>query len=167
MKKFFLLMTVFCVLACSVKATKTEPRQTAPQQKEATTAAPKKETPEEQLRRIGRVADPIIENILTAINKDDYKAYIRDFNDAMKSAYHDQKQFKKDNSWRKSRIGEYATRNIWKIDKEYQYYIVYYRVKFSKTPDPVTIRMTLEKNESGNLQVAFLQYISPALEKTK
>ena len=124
------------------------------------------ETAEEELRRIVREADPIIENILNAINTNDHASYIRDFNEAMKSAYHDKKQFKKINKWRTSRIGTYETKNVWKIEKQNQYYIIYYWTKFTKAKSPVTIRLVLERsNQTSPLRVAMLSYDAPELKE--
>lgn len=124
------------------------------------------ETKEEELRRIVREAEPIIENILNAINTNDHDAYTRDFNEAMKAAYHDKKQFKKINKWRTSRIGTYETKNVWKIEKQNQYYIIYYWTKFTKAKNPVTIRLVLERSSKESpLQVAMLSYDAPELKE--
>lgn len=171
MRKIILLVLLVFAASCSVKSAKHETAKAAPagiagvKKEQVKPPSSQKETKEEELKRIIREAEPIIENILTSINKNDYKGYIRDFNEAMKSAYHDKGQFKKDNKQRKAKAGEYVAKNVWKAQKEYQYYVIYYWVKFSKVPDPVTVRLTVEQEQDGRLKVAFLQYQSPALKE--
>ncbi|MEI6128384.1 MAG: hypothetical protein WCQ99_17710, partial [Pseudomonadota bacterium] len=171
MKKIILLVILVFVASCADKATKHEtgkavqPVIAGGKKDQAGPSPSKKETKEEELRRIIHEAEPIIENILASINKNDYKGYTRDFNEAMKSAYHDKGQFKKDNKKRKSKIGEPVARNVWKAEREYQYYVIYYWVKFSKIQDPVTMRLTVEQEQDGALKIAFLQYKSPALRE--
>lgn len=167
MRNIMILLLLLCFTACSAKATKpqTQAKTAVPESKEVPSAAPaKKETREEELRRIVKEADPIIENILMAINKTDHSAYIRDFNEAMKSAYSDKSQWKKINKWRKSRIGEYTAKNVWKIQKQNQYYIIFYWVKFTKAQNPVTVRIVVEQ-EKGALKVAMLSFQAPELKE--
>ncbi|MCX8043963.1 MAG: hypothetical protein N3B18_07560 [Desulfobacterota bacterium] len=154
-----LLLMMLCAAGCSIGAKK------QPDRFPVTVIQPSPgETQEEELKRIVREADPIIENILTAINTTDHAAYIRDFNQAMQSAYHDKKQFKKINKWRLSRIGTYTAKNVWKIEKQHQYYIIYYWAKFTKAQQPVTVRLVLERpNENEPLKVAMLSYNAPEL----
>jgi len=159
-------VVVFWLLLLWCAACTTVTRQPPPAAPPQAVQPPVGETQDEELRRIVREAEPIINNILDAINKTDHAAYIRDFNDAMRSAYHDKRQFKKINKWRKSRIGEYTAKNVWKIQKQNQYYIIYYWTKFTKAQNPVTIRMVLERNqESKVLQVAMLSYDAPELKE--
>lgn len=167
MRYTMILLMLLCFAACSAKATKPQTQATTavPESKQKPSAAPaKKETQDEELRRIVKEADPIIENILTAINKNDHTAYIRDFNDAMRSAYSNKSQFQKDNKWRKSRIGAYEAKNVQKIQKQNQYYIIFYWVKFTKAQNPVTIRMVVEQGKGG-LKVAMLSYDAPELKE--
>lgn len=155
-----LLLLLLCA-ACT-----TVTRQPPPPPRPQVVQPPAGETQDAELRRIVEEAEPIIDNILYAINASDHAAYIRDFNDAMKSAYHDKRQFKKINKWRKSRIGENTAKNVWKIQKQNQYYIIYYWTKFTKAQNPVTIRMVLERNEETQaLQVAMLSYDAPELKE--
>jgi len=102
MKHIIILSLFVFVISCSVKSTKHDSTTTAPppaaaQKTNGTKKQTGKETPQQELRRVAAEAEPIIENILTAINKNDYKKYIRDFNDSMRSAYADKGQFKKIN----------------------------------------------------------------------
>jgi|GEM_PF-1830438 len=156
------VMIVLMALLSGCATTARQPSEQFP----VTVIPPKPgETQEEELRRIVAEADPIIENILTAINTGDHAAYTRDFNEAMKSAYRDKKQFKKINKWRRSRIGTYTAKNVWKIEKQNQYYIIYYWAKFTNAQNPVTIRLVLERSsKTSPLQVAMLSYDAPELK---
>jgi len=167
MRNIMILLLLLCFTACSAKATKpkTQAATAVPESKQPQSASPaKKETRDEELKRIVKEADPIIENILTAINKNDHAAYIRDFNDAMQSAYSDKSQWKKINNWRRSRIGSYEAKQVRQIQKQNQYYIIFYWVKFTKAQNPVNIRMVVEQGK-GALKVAMLSYDAPELKE--
>lgn len=121
----------------------------------------KKDNPEE-LARIAKQSDPIMQNILVALNEKNHAKYIRDFNQPMKSAY-PKDVFIKSHDFLVSRLGKYISKEFIKIGTLDQHYIVFYRAKFSKTQQPVTIRLMLEQSDN-QLQVALISYDSPLLQ---
>jgi len=82
----------------------------------------------------------------------------------MQSAYSDKSQWKKINKWRRSRIGSYEAKQVRQIQKQNQYYIIFYWVKFTKAQNPVNIRMVVEQGK-GALKVAMLSYDAPELKE--
>jgi hypothetical protein len=87
-------------------------------------------------------ADPMTENILMAINKDNYSDFSRDFNDKMKIALSEGKYEEKVTPI-KQKIGVYITDT-----KEYLGYevksekvIVRYKAKFTQEPEDVIVKV--------------------------
>jgi hypothetical protein len=107
-------------------------------------------------------AEPIIGNILAAMNEKSYECYVRDFSAAMRAGY-TKDVFKKNSAMLKEKIGTYGSRKLWKIEKSSQNYILYYNTKFSKIREPVVIRLVLQRTKS-QLRVTFLSFDSPVLK---
>ena len=172
MKKVTLLTLILFVASCSFKAAKKEPEQmaqkksiaSAKEEKKKRVAAEKRKREERELKKIVEEARPIIDNILESMNEINHGKHIRDFDDSMKSAYHDKEQFRRINEERKKKYGENVGRNIHKIERKNPFYNLHYWVKFSKVDKPIPVIITL-KREEGKLKVAFLQYKFSVLKK--
>ncbi len=160
MKNFILTVIVLFVASCSFKTAKQE--TTAGGSSYAASIKKKsgdskREKQKKELEQAVHDAQPIIENILQALNEANYENYLRDFNSSMRSAYHEKKQFLKISEERKKKYGEAGARPVCRIEKNDPYYSIYYLVKFSKIEKPVPVFLSL-KREEGKLKVAFLQF---------
>ncbi|MBU2702946.1 hypothetical protein Ga0466249_004081 [Sporomusaceae bacterium BoRhaA] len=87
-------------------------------------------------------ADPMMENILMAMNEDNYPNFSRDFNDEMKIALSEEK-YKEKVTPIKEKVGLYITNT-----KEYLGYevknervIVRYKAKFTQEPEDVIVKV--------------------------
>jgi len=75
--------------------------------------------------QVQEYADPITENILLAMNEDDYTKYSDNFDQTMKNAVPDA-VFNQTNAMIKSKIGDYISKEFQKAEGKDQYTIVYY-----------------------------------------
>ena len=119
----------------------------------------------DDLKKVQKEAEPIIENILAAMNAKNHERYIRDFNASMKAAY-PQDVFKKNTRLLGAAIGKYVSRTPWKGEIANQYFTIYYQAKFTKAKGPVVVRLVLERNDN-KLQVVFLSFDAPELKDLK
>jgi precorrin-2 methylase len=108
-------------------------------------------------------ADPITENILMAINTGDYVKYSEHFDDTMKSAL-PEATFQQANAIIKAKIGEYVSKEFWKIETQNQYTIVYYKARFTQESGDVTVQVVFHEVSGQNL-VSGLWLDSPNLRK--
>jgi hypothetical protein len=108
-------------------------------------------------------ADPITENILMAINTGDYVKYSEHFDDTMKSAL-PEAVFQQTNAIIKAKIGEYVSKEFWKIETQNQYTIVYYKARFTQESGDVTVQVVFHEVSGQNL-VSGLWLDSPNLRK--
>lgn len=115
----------------------------------------------ENYKKIQQEAEPVIENILTAMNRKNYKNYIRDFNASMKAAY-TRDVFQKNVKLLQGKIGKYKSRTPSKIERAKTRYIFYYNAKFSKAKGPVVVRLVLERT-GQKLEVVFLSFDAPEI----
>ena len=161
MKKTVLCMFVLCcVVSCSFTGVKCK-NKTGQEDKVISAVQSendmKKAKAEKELKTVVEEAQPIIKNLLQAINNDDYDKFIKDFNTGMKSAYHDKKNFYKTNKDRLEKYGLAGARPVWKVEKTNPFYNIYYLVKFSKISQPVPVFLSL-KREDGKLEIVFFQF---------
>jgi len=119
--------------------------------------------PRVDVNQVRSYADPIAENILTAINTDDYVKYSENFDDVMKSAI-PEALFRQTNAAIKAKIGEYISKEFWKIDTQNQYTIVYYKARFTQESADVTVQVAFHE-VSGKHLVSGLWLNSPNLRK--
>ncbi len=108
-------------------------------------------------------ADPITEQILVAMNKDDYAMYSEDFDQTMKNAM-TEAVFDETNTVIKSKIGDYVSKEFWKAESKDQYTIVHYKAKFTDEPGDVTVRVVFQEIDGG-MKVSGLLLNSPELRK--
>jgi len=105
-------------------------------------------------------ADQIAENILLAMNEDDYARYTKHFDEAMKSTVTED-VFKRNNSLIKSIIGDYESKEFWKVEDKGTYTIVYYKAKFTREPE-VIVKVVFQET-AGAVYVSGLWFDSPRL----
>ena len=165
MKTIVILLLILFTASCSVKSA---PVNSTIQEEnsEKTKKELKKEKSKKKLEQVVADAQPIIDNILNSMSELNHKAYMRDFNSSMKSSCHDKNLFMKINLERKEKYGVPEGRPLYRIEKRNPYYNLYYLVKFSKVEKPVTIFLSLKK-EDKKLKVAFLQFRFSELKQNK
>ncbi len=160
MKKTVLCVFVLCFLvSCSFTGVKRKDK--TGQACKVVSAAQsekdkKKAEAERELETVVKEAQPIIKNLLQAINNNEYDKFINNFDAGMKSTYHDKKMFYKTNKDRLEKYGQAGARPVWKVEKTNPFYNIYYLVKFSKISQPVPVFLSL-KREDGDLKIAFFQ----------
>nr|QNO48579.1 hypothetical protein CJINKJJD_00012 [Methanosarcinales archaeon ANME-2c ERB4] len=108
-------------------------------------------------------ADPVTEQILVAMNGNDYAMYSEDFDQMMKNAM-TEAAFVETNAVIKSKIGDYVSKEFWKAESEDQYTSVYYNAEFTDEPADVTVRVVFQEI-SGDAKVSGLWFDSPNLRK--
>lgn len=117
-----------------------------------------KEQQREELEAVSRGAQPIIKDMLEAINTDDHERFLRHVNDAMRRMYSDPEKFAAENARRRERYGTAGARPLTQLKKQNPYFILSYLVKFSNLDTPVPVTLYLKKMKDGELRVALLQY---------
>jgi len=88
-------------------------------------------------------ADPIMDNILSAIKAGNYDDYIKDFDAQMKSAV-TKDNFQRTNQVLKASIGIYQSRTFGMVMEKDQYQIIIWKGQFSKQKD-VMIKLVLSQ----------------------
>ena len=107
-------------------------------------------------------AGPIAESILQATNEGDYATYSERFNEEMRSAA-TEAAFLEVNTILKAKIGEYVSKEFWKVEDEGGFTIVYYKANFTQEPE-VIVRVVFEEI-AGEVYVAGLWFDSPKLRQ--
>jgi hypothetical protein len=108
-------------------------------------------------------ADPITESILLAVNEDDYAKYSQHFDEVMKSAV-PETVFQQQNSLIKTKIGDYISKEFWKIESKNEFTIVYYEAKFTQEPKNVIVKVVFQEI-AGEMCVSGLWFDSANLRK--
>ena len=108
-------------------------------------------------------ADPVTENILVAMNEDDYTRYSEDFDQTTKNAM-TEAVFDETNTVIRSKIGDYVSKEFWKAESKDQYTIVYCKAKFTDEPADATVRVVFQEI-NGEMRVSGLWLDSPELRK--
>jgi hypothetical protein len=72
--------------------------------------------------QVREYADPITENILLAMNEDNYTKYSEHFDQTMKNAM-PEAVFNETNAMIKSKIGDYVSKEFWKMKRKGPYTI--------------------------------------------
>ncbi len=115
------------------------------------------------LEQVRGYADPVTEQILVAMNKNDYARYSEDFDQTMKNAM-TEAVFDETNAAIRSKIGDYVSKEFWKAESKDQYTIVYYNAKFTDEPADVTVKVVFQEI-GGGMKVSGLWFDSPELRK--
>ncbi len=115
------------------------------------------------LEQVRRYADPVTEQILVAMNENDYVKYTEDFDQTMKNAM-TEAVFDETNAVIRSKIGDYVSKEFWKAESKDQYIIAQYKAKFTDEPADVTVRVVFQEI-NGTMKVSGLWLDSPELRK--
>lgn len=114
----------------------------------------------EQMRKY---ADPITENILLAMNEDNYTKYSEHFDQTMRNAL-PRAVFNETNAVINSKIGDYVSKEFWKVESKNQYTIVYYKARFIEEPKDVIVKVVFQEIK-GQIKVSGLWLDSPKLRE--
>lgn len=93
-------------------------------------------------KNIEQVAEPLTEQMMQAINNDDYDRIQSCLSEKMKVAF-PESEFKRVASDLKGKFGSYKTKEVMNIELREEYMMVNYKGSFSQATDPVLIRMVL------------------------
>ena len=107
-------------------------------------------------KNIEQVAEPLTEQIMQAINADDYNSFKSNNSAKMKEVL-PENEFKKMAIDLKGKFGDYKEKEVTSVELCEEYIIVSYKGIFSKTTDPLLIRVILMK-ERGKTCVAGLWF---------
>jgi len=94
--------------------------------------------------QVRKYADPITENILLGMNGNNYSKYSEHFDQTMKNAMNDA-VFSETNTLIKSKIGDYVSKQFWKVESKDQYTIVYYKARFTEETEDVTVKVVFQE----------------------
>jgi len=108
-----------------------------------------------------KYAGSITEGILSAMNENDYTKYSEHFDQAMKDAL-TETAFQQANNTIKAMIGDYVSKEFWKVESEAPYTIVYYKAKFTQEPEDVIVKVVFQET-AGEAYVSGLWFDSPKL----
>ena len=114
------------------------------------------------VNEIREIADTMTENILVAMNEDNYLHFSKDFDEPMKNALNE-KEYQETIPAIKDKIGNYISKEFVSIEKKDQYTIIIYKAKFDQEPDDVIIRTVLSEN-NGNFLISGFWVNSPKLQ---
>jgi hypothetical protein len=115
------------------------------------------------VEQVRKYADPITGNILLAMNEGNYSKYAAHFDQTMKNAM-PEAVFNETNAIIKSKIGDYVSKEFWKVKSKGPYTIVYYKAKFTQEPEDVIVRVVFQEIV-GEMKVSGLWLDSPKLRK--
>jgi hypothetical protein len=113
--------------------------------------------------QVREYADPITENILLAMNEGNYTKYSGHFDQPMKNAM-PEAVFNETNAMIKSKIGDYVSKEFWKVESKDQFTIVYYKAQFTQEPEDVIVKVVFQEI-MGEMKVSGLWLDSPKLRK--
>jgi hypothetical protein len=115
------------------------------------------------VEQVRTYADPITENILIAMNENNYTKYSEHFDATMKNAL-PEAVFHETNTLITSKIGAYDSKEFWKAEGKNQYAIVYYKATFTQESDDVIIKVVFQEI-AGENKVSGLWMDSPKLRE--
>lgn len=113
--------------------------------------------------QVREYADPITENILLAMNERNYTKFSEHFDQTMKNAL-PEAVFKETNSVIKSKIGDYVSKEFWKVESKDQLTIVYYNARSTQEPENVIVKVVFQEIEA-EMKVSGLWLDSPKLRE--
>ena len=113
--------------------------------------------------QVRKYADPITENILLGMNGNNYSKYSEHFDQNMKNAM-PEAVFYETNALIKSKIGDYVSKQFWKVESKDQYTIVYYKARFTEEPEDVIVKVVFQKIME-EMEVSGLWLDSPKLRE--
>nr|WP_320147201.1 DUF3887 domain-containing protein [uncultured Anaeromusa sp.] len=98
--------------------------------------------------QVKEVADPITENILLAINEDNYAGFSKDFDEKMKTDLNEA-EYRKVIAATKANFGNYISKEFVAAELNDTYTVVTYKSKFSKEAAEIIIRNVLTESNGG------------------
>ncbi|MCL5057233.1 MAG: DUF3887 domain-containing protein [Actinobacteria bacterium] len=104
--------------------------------------------------KVRRYADPITENVLTAVNEGSYEKFSRDFDRQMKSSLPEQ-TFREFSADTRAKIGNYSAKEFLKAERQKQYTVVYYRAQFTREKEDVIIKAVFSETGGRELLSGF------------
>ena len=117
--------------------------------------------------QVSEYSDEAAENILIAINEDNYEKYSMDFDETMKKGITEE-IFKESNKMIKEKVGEYVSKTLSKAEKvtekSNEYIVTYYTAKFTNEPKNVAVKVVFSEVD-GKKYVTGLWFDSPNLRK--
>lgn len=104
--------------------------------------------------QVKETADPITENILQAINEDNYAGFSKDFDEKMKSELNEN-EYRKVMAAMKTNFGNYVSKEFVAAELNDTYTIVTYKSKFSREVAEILIRTVLTESNGGYAVAGF------------
>ncbi len=146
-KRFFLVIATLLLAVAFISSC--TPSNAEPQVKPLTTA------------EVQVFADPMAENMLSAMNTGNYTAFTRDFTESLKDNL-SETNFETANSARVQTVGTYVSKEFWQYTQKNEKITVGYRATFTDEPSGVTLTLYL-KNVAGAWHVDGYKYDSPLM----
>ncbi|WP_378953031.1 DUF3887 domain-containing protein [Pelosinus sp. sgz500959] len=101
------------------------------------------------LAEVKQYADPITENILIAMNEDNYSRFSQDFDEQMKNGL-DEIKYYNTIPGMKNKIGQYISKELVSVEKKDQFVVVTYKAKFSEESGDVIVRSVFSDRNGKN-----------------
>lgn len=108
-----------------------------------------------------KFADPITENILQAMNDDNYSRFSQDFDEQMKAALNET-QYKNTIPAIKAKIGKYLSKEFVSVENKDGYLVVIYKARFSQETGDVIVRSVFS-DRNGKKYISGFWLDSPKL----
>ena len=110
-----------------------------------------------------KYAGPVAEGILQAFTDGDYTKFSKHFTEEMKNAM-PQAVFEQTRAQIRVKIGDYVSKEFWRVEKQDIYTSVFYKAEFTKEPEFVTAKVVFQEVH-GEMLVSGLWFDSPELRK--
>lgn len=110
---------------------------------------------------IKKFADPMTENILVAMNNDDYPRFSRDFDEPMRNGM-SETFYKITFPTIKAKIGKYISKEFLSVEHKDQYTEVIYKAKFTQEPADVIV-ISYFSDQNGKKYISGFWLDSPKL----
>ena len=108
-------------------------------------------------------AGPITEEILTAMNRGDYTQFSEHFDRPMRDAL-PEANFIELRDVIKPLIGDYVSKEFWKVEEQEEHTIVRYNTKYTEETADVIVTVSFQEIE-GQIYVSGVWFDSPKLRK--
>ncbi len=108
-------------------------------------------------------AGSIAEGILLALNDSNYAKYCEHFGQTMREVVTED-VFNQTESLLKAKIGDYVSKEFWKVEEQGIFAIVYYKAKFTKESGDVVVKVVFQEIEE-EMYVSGLWFDSPKLRE--
>lgn len=110
---------------------------------------------------VKQYADPMTENILLAMNEDNYARFSQDFDEQMKKGLNET-QYNNTIPGMKGKIGDYLAKEIIGMENKDQFIVVTYKATFSEEPSSVIVRSVF-RDINGQKYISGFWMDSPKL----